>query len=827
MARARLGVSVAEALAAFGDRVAVITPDGTTLGYRDLAARVTATAERLGTTRRLVLVTATNEVDPLVAYLAALHGGHPVLLTAPDALDALVERYDPDVVVRGAVHERRPGTAHDLHPDLALLLSTSGSTGSAKLVRLSAANLLANAEAIADYLDIRDTDRAAATLPMHYCYGLSVVNSNLLRGAALLLTDRSVTEPEFWTAFRAHGCTSLHGVPHTFDLLDRVGFADLDLPSLRYLTQAGGRLAPERVRHHARLAERTGRRFYVMYGQTEATARMAYLPPELAAERPEAVGVPIPGGSFEIRPSGELVYRGPNVMLGYARRPADLALGATLAELPTGDLARRAPDGLYEVVGRVSRFVKPFGLRVDLDEIERLLADAGFRAAAAGDDTAVTLAIVAGQDPDAARAVVARHVGLPAAGVRVREYAELPRLGTGKIDYPAIAADRPDDAPSTSVRRIYQRVLHRDDIPADATFVGLGGDSLTYVRASIDLEHLLGHLPDGWHTMAVRDLEAARPRPGPRSLETTIALRALAIVLIVGTHVGLVQVWGGAHLLLVIAGWSFARFALSPLDPEHSAARIARGAARIAVPSALWLAWRSTEADNVAVSNVLLVNNYVRAGTVAYWYVEALVQILVLLALVFTVPAVRRLAHAHGFALGVAALAVALLARIPAEHDAAFSARDMSTHGVLWLFVLGWVAQRSATGSQRLATVALALLLVPGYFDDPVRDAIVGGGLLLVLLVPKIRLPGPVVRVGGLLAGASLYVYLTHYVVYLALLPHLPAWLVVVLTLAVGVLAWRAVCRLGNLLRPARSGLRRPGGSTRARPPGTSGARRW
>ncbi|WP_222718760.1 AMP-binding protein [Actinokineospora xionganensis] len=907
-----LGVPFVRALADFGDRVAVVTREGS-LTYRELAERVESTADTLGTTRRLVLVATANDVDSLVTYLAALRGGHPVLLTGSQ-VDELTAAYDPDVVhTATGLHERRTGTAHDLHPDLALLLSTSGSTGSPKLVRLSAANVQANAESIASYLDIRETDRAAMTLPMHYCYGLSVINSNLARGAALLLSDHSVVDKCFWETFRAHGGTSLHGVPYTFDLLDRAGFADRDLPSLRYVTQAGGRLAPAQVRRYAALGAAGGWRFFVMYGQTEATARMAYLPPDLAATRPEAIGVPIPGGSFEIRPDGELVYRGPNVMMGYARTPADLALGATLGALPTGDLARRAPDGLYEVIGRKSRFVKLFGLRVDLDEIEKTLVAAGFHAATTGDDATLIIALTHGQDIPAAVDVVRSRAGLPNHVIEVREYGTLPRLSTGKLDYAAIqtptrhgdathtldpaargahlpaTAPRPTHSPGEppcatdgatcpaqsaaltpsprhrgphtpaptpdhphpsscphttanqdhpsprpdrlakgrppgvgrglrdgrssrskgsgesggSVRGIYRRALNRVDIPDDATFVSLGGDSLTYVRASIDLERLLGHVPEGWHTMPVRDLEAASVKHGRlRSLETNIALRALAITLIVATHIGLTQVWGGAHLLLVIAGWSFARFAIAPVDPTRMAGRIARAAARIAVPSSLWLAWRSIEAENVVVPNVLLVNNFVQSGTIAYWYVEVLVQILVLMALLFAVPMVRRLAVTNSFALAAGMLILTLIARVPAEHVPTangFSARDMSLHGVLWLFVLGWLVQRAATPSQRVAAVILTLLVVPGYFDDPIRDAIVVGGLLLVLFVPQLQVPGPLVRLSGLLAGGSLYVYLTHYVVFLPLLPLMPAWAVLVITLAVGVAVWRLSCLIGKL----------------------------
>ncbi len=296
-------------LAAHGDRPALVTPSGV-LTYGELADRVADLRERLGTTRRLVLVSGANDVDAVVAYLAALAGGHPAILVPgdnPKNVASVAAAYDPDVLLQhGELVELRSGTVHDLHPDLALLLSTSGSTGSPKLVRLSHDNVASNAEAIASYLDIRTDDLAATTLPMHYCYGLSVINSHLAAGASLLLTDLSVVDGCFWDAVRDYGVTSFAGVPYTFDLLDRVGFEKFDLPSLRYVTQAGGRLAPERVRKYAALGRRRGWDLFVMYGQTEATARMAYLPPDLALTSPGSIGVPIPGGSFSLAPLPEL-----------------------------------------------------------------------------------------------------------------------------------------------------------------------------------------------------------------------------------------------------------------------------------------------------------------------------------------------------------------------------------------------------------------------------------------------------------------------------------------------------------------------------------------
>jgi acyl-coenzyme A synthetase/AMP-(fatty) acid ligase len=789
-----------------GSALAVVGPDGGSLTYRDLADRVEDVGDRLGARRRLVLLGAGNDVDTLVTHLAALRGGHPVLLAAGQderAVAALTARYDPDVVAgrvdgEWTLTERRHGSAHDLHPDLALLLSTSGSTGSPKLVRIPASGVEANAAAIGEYLGIRPTDRAATTLPLHYCYGLSVVHSNLARGAALLLSDRSVTEPEFWTAFRDGAGTSLHGVPHTIELLDRVGFPDMDLPHLRYLTQAGGRLDPAAVRRYARLGERRGWRFFVMYGQTEATARMAYLPPERAAACPTAVGVPIPGGSLEIEDPdrtgvGELVYRGPNVMLGYAEHPADLARAREVHALRTGDLARRRPDGLVEVVGRRSRVVKPFGLRIDLDRVEQLLADEGCTAACTGDDTRLVVGVTGGADVGRVARFVAGRTGLPDGAVRVVGLGELPRRPNGKIDYAAVAAHRSRRrvpwraARPRTVPDAFRAVFPMAALPADATFVGLGGDSLSYVQMTLELQRALGYLPVGWETTTIGALaELPRRTRVWVTAETGVVLRAVAIVLVVGSHVGLFDVKGGAHLLLGVTGWAFARFVLAA--PGGGLRwTVLRATARIAVPTALWVAWRAYVEDDVVLTQALLVNQFLDPSAWGYWYVEALCQMLLVLGLVLAVPVVRRRERAHplGFALGI--LSVALVGRLFPVPGNEFSDRLMSTHLVLWLFALGWVVARSTGPAQRVAVAGLVLVLVPGFFDSPLRAAVVTGGLLLLALAPRIAVPRLLVRPIGAVAGASLAIYLTHYAIYPELLPHASPLLVVIACVVSGI----------------------------------------
>ncbi|MEU7901673.1 AMP-binding protein [Actinoplanes sp. NPDC049118] len=815
----RLALPLGADLAAFGDRTALITADEH-VSYAELAARIDVAARSFGDRRRLILIAGGNAVDAVAKYLGALAAGHAVLLVPDDdaVIESLTATYDPDVVcrpagARWAITERRSGSAHVLHPDLALLLSTSGSTGSPKLVRLSYENLRANAESIAAYLGIRHTDRAATTLPLHYCYGLSVLHSHLVRGAGIILTGLSVADADFWALFRRARGTCLAGVPYTFTLLDRVGFDAMDLPDLRYVTQAGGRMPADQVRRYAELGRRRGWDLFVMYGQTEATARMAYLPPDRASSSPGAIGVPIPGGTLRLAPSGdsaeapvgELVYSGPNVMLGYAGGPADLALGRTVHELFTGDLARRTDDGLFEIVGRRSRYAKVFGLRIDLERLEAGLEADGVRACCVTADDELVVAVEDAARADNARRLIASRCGLPARAVRVLVLAELPRLPSGKADIQAVAAlaaarspaERPDE---TDLLALYAEILDRPDATEDSTFVGLGGDSLSYVEMSVRLEQILGSLPAGWHTTPIRQLRAGQARAAPRrrwrSLDTGVALRAVAIVLIVGTHAGLFTVRGGAHLLLAVAGAGFARFHLSDNPRRHRVRHLAASVARIAVPSSLFLAVVAALDDRYSWQNVFLLNEAIgpRMGPQRhYWFVETLVYTLLALLAVAALPAFDRWERRLPFALPVAVLAAGLAVRyglVPLTPWDNFATPAL----LFWFFALGWAAGKAGSAWQRLLLTAVGTMSVAGYFGNPLREAVIVAGLVLLIWLPNVPSLAAVNRIAGVLAGNSLYVYLTHWQVYPLLKPYSPL-LALLAALAAGVLFGAAVER--------------------------------
>jgi acyl-coenzyme A synthetase/AMP-(fatty) acid ligase/acyl carrier protein len=823
-----------EALAAHGTDAALVTRDEL-VTYSELARRVDDVARAWpGPRRRLVLVEVTPTVDAVVTYLAALQAGHVVVLSEPGRAADIARVWTPDDHAQptpaGWRLEHSPDEGrHVLHPDLALLMSTSGSTGSPKLVRLSAESVTTNAHDIAAALGLRATDRGVTALPLHYCYGLSVLHSHLAVGASVVLTDASVVDPGFWPMLRELSVTNLAGVPYTFDLLDHSAATTGSVPSLRLLTQAGGRLAPDKVLQWARRGQEEGWDLRVMYGQTEATARMAVSAPGRALTSPGSVGLPVGDGSFSVVdeagrevPAGEvgaLRFHGPSVMLGYAGEPADLARGRDVTTLDTGDLGRVSHDGSLEVVGRRSSFVKVMGVRIDVQRVEAALSARGWEAvvAAQGDRLG---AVVCGGDTTAAEAV-ALASGLPEHVVDVLPVERIPRHSNGKPDRPAAVAlldeaaqratnSTPRGSTATDLVALYADVLARTDATAESTFVGLGGDSLSYVELSVRLEDRLGTLPDDWPRRTIGELAAYRaddtttPTVGQRwvaRIDSTLVLRAAAVLTIVGTHVHLFRILGGAHILLGVAGYNFARFAASAPTATGLWQRVGRTIGRIAVPTALWVIAVGLVNGSYSAANALLLNWVFGpdhwTSTWRLWFIEALVWVLVALAGVLSVPAVRRWYHARPFAVAATVAAVTAFARLDVFDLTSPPGRGTAP-AVLWLVAIGWAAAVATRRRDRLVLTAIVLASLPGFMDNPVREATIAAGLLTIIWVRTIAVPRLLVPAISVLASASLYVYLTHFEVYRLTGS---SWVNLATSLALGILVWLVCSRGPRLLR--------------------------
>jgi len=455
----------------FGSNIAIIEGSGEKVTYVELQAASEALVSNTHG-RSIAFNFCMNEKGSLLGYVAFVNNGIvPVMLDAAldrELVSALIENYKPDYLwlPQNMANEfsnysevysvwnytllKTPyNKVFPLYEELALLLTTSGSTGSPKFVRQSYANIRANTESIVKYLEIDATERPITTLPMSYTYGLSIINSHLWVGASIILTQKTLMQKEFWQQFKDYSATSFGGVPYIYEMLEKLRFFRMDLPALRTMTQAGGKLSPELHKKFAEYAQANGKKFVVMYGQTEATARMSYLPAEKSLEKYGSMGIAIPGGEFSLidvdgnvitEPEvvGELVYKGANVTLGYAESGEDLLKGDERGGvLVTGDMAKRDADGFYYIVGRKKRFLKIFGSRVNLDETERLINGAfeGLDCACGGVDDKMTVFITDTAASEKVIKFLADKTGINHIAFKIVVIDKIPRNEAGKILY--------------------------------------------------------------------------------------------------------------------------------------------------------------------------------------------------------------------------------------------------------------------------------------------------------------------------------------------------------------------------------------------------------
>jgi acyl-CoA synthetase (AMP-forming)/AMP-acid ligase II len=438
-----------------------------------------ALAEAVASDRkRLAFLFCGNSCETLIGLLAAAAAGHAVALIDPslaeDKLSALIAAYQPDLVLSTPdigeklgeqalawggwrSYESRAGVVEwtardagapsvDIDPALQLLLSTSGTTGSQKYVRLSREAIVANAKQIAEALAIDDRSIGIAHLPLHYSYGLSVVTSHLAAGARVYLVNDSITSPSFWSKIGSAGGSHFPGVPFHYAALARLG-AGLIPDSVKVFTQAGGALDPRiQAKIHDWATLRDGR-FFVMYGQTEASPRMTTLQHADFSRKAGSVGVALSGGRLSIVDDrgaplpadavGTVVYEGPNVMLGYAMSRSDLDKGNKLkGRLETGDVGRLDPEGFLYLTGRVKRFAKIAGYRLGLDEIEQELFAV---CSVACIDLGEKIAVVHEQESEAALKARVRELAanykVPSSSFSLLKTAQIPRGASGKINY--------------------------------------------------------------------------------------------------------------------------------------------------------------------------------------------------------------------------------------------------------------------------------------------------------------------------------------------------------------------------------------------------------
>lgn len=457
-----------EDLELFSDSI-VFSTQSEQISYCTLIAEINEISMCLKA-RDLVFLLCENSIESIVGYLACLRvGAVPLLIgsTIDEALlQSLIDTYKPSFLWTSRNFEWAEGSwkkkhvnrsyhlfdklskyEHSFHHDLAILLMTSGSTGSPILVRISYENLKQNAISISESLDITKDDVPITSLPMNYTYGLSIINSHLLNGCQIVLTESSILSKEFWELIKNKSVTTFGGVPYTYQMLKKLGFEKMNLYNISKLTQAGGKLDLNLIKYFAEQCSYKSIKFYVMYGQTEATARMSCLPAQDALVKAGSIGLAIPNGKFyliddtnnvitQAEVEGELYYKGPNVSMGYAYSIFDFIKGdENNGVIATGDIAKRDKDGYYYIVGRKKRFIKIFGNRISLDEVENILLKKEIPSICTGIDDKLFIYTTQEEKINEIKQYISIKIGIHHSAISVFFISEFPRNESGKILY--------------------------------------------------------------------------------------------------------------------------------------------------------------------------------------------------------------------------------------------------------------------------------------------------------------------------------------------------------------------------------------------------------
>lgn len=449
------------------NKIAIKDDSGYSLTYADICKTIEE-FDALNLPRSVIFCLCENCAGALVGYMAFENNKQVPLLLSVGLDEGLRNNMEsmyapsyywmPERKVGGIIGEKIYAAygyvllktnyePYPLNEKLSMLLTTSGSTGSPKLVRHKYGNLEANAKNVAKVFSWTVDEVGICDLPMNYTMGLNVINSHLAVGASVLMVKANLMDPDFWKFIKINGGTSFCGVPFSYEVMKRVGFDKMDLPELYTLAEGGGKLTDKMFKWIAAYAQNSGKRFCATFGTSETSARMAFLDPELALEKVGSIGKAIPNGELFLLDevvnedgtvTGELGYRGANVTMGYALNREDLIKDDEFCgEYHTGDIAKRDADGFYFIIGRKGRFLKLFGLRVSLDETERLLKtqypNTDF--VCTGDDKQMNIFTANAVLKDEIIPFISRKTSLHNSAFRVFILDEIPRNDYGKVKF--------------------------------------------------------------------------------------------------------------------------------------------------------------------------------------------------------------------------------------------------------------------------------------------------------------------------------------------------------------------------------------------------------
>jgi|TARA_B110000503_G_scaffold35328_1_gene57736 acyl-CoA synthetase (AMP-forming)/AMP-acid ligase II len=413
------------------------------------------------------LIACDRSVQTVAAYLGCLRQSIvPILVDAGlsvDLINDMANQYQADTILHSRrletndyrndgtfgffnVYRAKNPTDVLMNDQLRLVLPTSGSTGDPKCVRLDSENIDSCTKEIVRYLNLDGNRISISSLPFHYTYGLSVLHCVLETRSKMVLTDLSLIDKEFWALLEQHQVTDFSGVPFMFEVLRRIKLSPTILINLKCVTQAGGRLDIKHTEHFANLFSENDISYFTMYGQTEASPRISYVPPENALAKLGSVGIALDIGRFytdalDCVSEGELIYEGPNVCMGYAYNREDLSKpDSNKGVLKTGDIATIDNEGFATIVGRKKRFVKVYGSSVNLDDLESKLKGKSFDTAVIGRDEKIIVLTV-----DDAIAEIKNYlysfVNFPTRAIKIIKIDEINYSSVGKPDYASMAKE--------------------------------------------------------------------------------------------------------------------------------------------------------------------------------------------------------------------------------------------------------------------------------------------------------------------------------------------------------------------------------------------------
>lgn len=392
----------------FKNNTAIIDKEHSKLSYKEVLEKLNEIKKKVRK-RSLILIISENTLGSLLSYIFCILNNHVGIIinskTSLKNITKIFKNYQPNYIFLSkkkksilkkiciedytlfdqALMKNKLKRKIKLNNNLSLLLSTSGSMGSVKFVKLSRNNLKYNAESIIRYLNINSKDSTITNLPISYSYMLSIVNTHLDVGGSIIISRYSLIEKEFWKIYKNSSATSFNGVPYTYEILTKIGLKNIKINSLKYLTHAGGRIEKYKLKKIIRFCKNNNIKFFSMYGQTEASPRISYLKPEFSEKKIGSIGKGIPGsriylinkdGRKILKPfeEGEIVCEGRNVFMGYSKSYRDLKNpNEQNYKLKTGDLGFVDKDGFFYITSRVNKIAKIFGNRVDLGDLESLM----------------------------------------------------------------------------------------------------------------------------------------------------------------------------------------------------------------------------------------------------------------------------------------------------------------------------------------------------------------------------------------------------------------------------------------------------------------------